>query len=715
MKISHNWLQKYFERPIPDARKLAELFTFHSFEIEGVEELKNEKGEVIDFVIDAKILPDRAHYCLSHRGIAGEVSVLTGEEIVIDSIVGKTLKVSTKIEPSINTVPAITIQNRDNNVNNNTNHNSNSDTRFCRRYIGRYVENISFGKTPEWMKKLLKAIGQRPISGIVDATNFCMFDIGQPLHAFDADKVKGGIVVRPAKKGEKIVLIDGIEICLTSDDSIIADNDGPIAIAGVKGGKRAEIDQSTKRVIIESANFEPTAVRRTSTKYGLRGESSKRYENEITPELTIQGMNNVCVLIQEMNPDAKFGPIVDEYPVKVKQTMIEIRLEYIEERLGVKVPLDQAKNILERMGIIVNVSIDEQAFVADTFPPTALSRSALLRPSPRSVDSIDCSSKNDWKLTIPFNRLDLTIHEDIVEEVGRIYGYEHIKGILLPKMEKPIEILPIYYLTEIIRDNLVKQGFSEVSLYTLVEKGDIETAKPLAKDKAFARKNLADGMMICLKKNALNADLLGLQTIKIFEVGKVFSNEGERYALSLGVAQVKKMKSIKSEQILADSLETLKKKTGLQSADSIIDLKIVTKGIQSVCEIDLEEVLKSAELSGYFDNASYNDLNYTPASSNRYKKISLYPFIVRDIAIFVPESIHVGNVWRSIEKGIENAGALKLLVRHSLFDTFKKDGKVSFAFRMVFQSMECTLTDAEINSIMEKIYEVIKDERWEVR
>jgi phenylalanyl-tRNA synthetase beta chain len=712
MKISHNWLQNYFDKPIPDANKLAELFTLHSFEIESVEEVKYESlaasrsresvspeaakrrkeetandrsgaSPITDFVIDAKVLPDRAHYCLSHKGIAGEVSVLTGQSIKDLNI--PDMSVAEKVGP----FPSVTIQN----------------PKFCRRYMGRYVaidrEGPTFSESSEWMKNLLEAIGERSISGIVDATNFCMFDIGQPLHAFDADKIKGNIVVRSAKSREKIILLDGTEIVLASDDYIIADDIGPLAIAGVKGGKRAEVRPSTRRLFIESANFDPISVRRTSTKYNLRSESSKRYENEITPELTSVGMNNACALIKEMNPDVDFGPIIDEYPIKAKQTIIDFDPVCIKERLGIEVPFDRARKILEQMEIIVN------SLAVSRSRESVSPEDAKRRKGETANDRSDTVNEL-WQLTIPFNRLDLMIREDIVEEIGRIYGYEHIQGILPSKTNESAIMLPMHYLAEKIRNNLVEQGFSEVSLYTLVEKGDIETAKPLAKDKAFARKNLTDGMMTCLKKNALNADLLDLQTIKVFEIGKVFSKESERLTLSLGVAQVKKAKGFNASTMIKEALQTI----SLELNIGPITATGLESGLKAVCEIDLEEVLKSVIIPAA---VSYKDLNYMPASPNHYEKISLYPFIVRDIAVFVPESVQTDSVWQVIEKGIENAGTKELLMRHSLFDTFKKDGKISYAFRLVFQSMERTLTDNEANAVMEKIYDVMKEKGWEVR
>lgn len=651
MKVSHIWLQTYFEKKIPDAEKMERLFPLSSFEIEGLEKIKDGAGNAVDTVIDAKILPDRAHYALSHKGIAKEISFLT-KMAVRD-------RFADGLPATIDTKPSIKIEGKG----------------FCRRYIGRIVELKPLDKAPKWLIDALTAIGQRSIDPIVDATNYVMYDIGQPLHAFDAEKVKGGIVIRAAKEGEDITLLDGKKITLTTGDNVIADDEGPLVVAGAKGGKRAEISRTTKKIIIESANFDPTAVRRTSTKYDIRSDSSKRFENEITPELAIHGMHNACALIKEMMPDARFGPIVDEYPIKAEQMVIEFDPVYLEERLGIKIPLDEAGEILKRMDIQVQET-----------------------------------DHKTWILAIPYERLDLNIKEDIVEEIGRIYGYDHIKGVLPPKTSRQPEILPMYCLCEKIRNILVEAGFSEVSLYALTEKGDFEMVKPLAKDKAFARKNLTDGMMACVEKNALNADLLGLEAIKIFEIGHVFSEtDGEKIKLAVGAAQVKRAKGLKSENIIDTAIKLL-------AADPIIGssfasaVKPIQKGSHSVCEIDLSKALKA-----FKPDFSYKDLDFAPASKNLYQRFSLYPFIVRDIAVFVPESISSETVWEAIEKGIAGAEAEGLLARRSLFDVFKKNGRVSYAFRMIFQSMERTLTDGEANKIMEKIDAQMKENGWEVR
>ena len=256
MLISYNWLQTYFKEKLPPADKVAEVLIFHSFEIESVEKHSD------DFIFDVKVLPDRAHDCLSHRGVARELSVHLGTKVVEDK---KPLGVSggkPKRPLSINV----------------------KEPTFCLRYTSLLIEGIKIGPSPGWLKSRLESIGQKSINNVVDATNLVMFDLGQPLHAFDADKVKGGIEVRMAKDGEKITTLGGKEITLEKDILVIADDEAPLAIAGIKGGNKAEVDAGTKNIILEAANFSPVSVRKTSKRLGIQTDSSKRFENELSPE-----------------------------------------------------------------------------------------------------------------------------------------------------------------------------------------------------------------------------------------------------------------------------------------------------------------------------------------------------------------------------------------------------------------------------------------------
>ncbi len=303
MKVSRAWLQIYFEEEIPSVEKLDELFSTHTFEVEEIE----KSGD--DDVMDVKILPDRAHYMLCHRGIAEELHVLTG------------LKFSEKEIPEVTPVSLGSLSVK-------------IETDLCNRYVARRVDNVTVGDSPEWLKTFLSEVGQKSINSFVDAGNFVMLDCGQPLHVFDADKIEGGIVVRMATEGEKIVLLTGEEMELSASDMVIVDDKGPLAIAGVKGGKRAEVTKDTRNIIIESAHFNPASVRRTSTRLNLRNDSSKRFENEITPELSREAMERISSLLLELSPDAKVGGVIDVYPNPVSKWNVEVSVDYISERIG---------------------------------------------------------------------------------------------------------------------------------------------------------------------------------------------------------------------------------------------------------------------------------------------------------------------------------------------------------------------------------------------
>src|SRR3989344_4572543 len=394
MLISYNWLQRYFKKKLPTAEKVAEILTFAVFEIESVEKIEN------DFVLDVKVLPDRAHYALCHRGIARELAAAKPDLGILDT---RNLQMSGVCKLKL---LKIKIEN----------------PADCRRYIGRRVENVKVQPSQQdWIKKLLAAVGQRSINNIVDAGNFVMFDMNQPLHAFDADKVKGAIQIRRAKKSEKIITLDNKEIALDPEILIIADDEGPLAIAGIKGGRKAEVTSATKNLILESANFNPTLIRKTSQKLNLQTDASKRFENDIPPAIAETAINELSALIAEIvGPETKFGELVDEYPKPLKLKVVQASPDFVAQKLGIQIP------------------------------------------------------------------------EDLVEEIGRLYGYEKIPEKKLVVTKAEIVINKNFYWENRIRQILTKLGFSEVMTSSFRPKGNIEIEKPLASDKAFLRTELAD-------------------------------------------------------------------------------------------------------------------------------------------------------------------------------------------------------------------------------
>ncbi len=594
MKVSYNWL-KWYIPDVPPADKLADIITYHLAEVETVE--KVEDG---DSVLDIKILPNRGHDLLSHMGIASEVASLLNISYIDPAP-------KYKIPESTPTNLKVEIK---------------SDK--CKRYMGRTVRNIEIDKSPEWVKKHLESIGQRSINNIVDATNIVMFNCGEPTHVFDADKIKGSLVARQARDGEKVTILGGQECALTSADFVVADEEKALIIGGVKGGTAAEVDVGTKNIVLEVGNFDAVAVRKTSMRIGVRTEGSKRWENGVSPELAPCGMRELSALIAEMCPEAVFEDVVDIYPVKQEIIKLPFSSDEISKILGLQVSPGEIESILKRYNF---------EYTGDG-------------------DSFD--------VTIQPLRLDLITKEDMAEEIGRILGYDKIIP-KIPKIKFTPEINDTYSKIRWAKNKLLEDGYSEVMTYAFSDRGDVEVLQS-ASDKKFLRTNLADGLKESVKLNHLNTPLLGINEVKIFEIGTVFEKTGEK----IHVAYNKKEK---------------------------------------ITETTLEDFCKNMPEDFKIQSESHN-------LKIPFKMWSLFPFIARDVAVWVPSEVKSKEVSTIIR---ENAG--DLVVRGpELFDEFKKDGKVSYAFRIVFQSQEKTLTDEEVNAVMKPVYESLKAEQgFEIR
>ncbi len=631
MKISYNWLKWQF-KSLPSPKELEEKITFGVFEVESVEEVAG------DTIIDLKVLPDRAHYALSFDGIAYEVGALIGIPYMkrkFDAISGNGNKVHIEVK----------------------------DEKLCPRYMARFVGGVEAGESPTWLKEELQKIGQRSINSLVDMANYTMFTTGQPLHVFDADKLSDQkIIVRSAQKGEQIDCLDGNTYELNEDNLVITDPKDLLVVAGVKGGKIAEVTSATKNVIIESANFNPVSIRKTSAKLKLKSDAAKRYENEPTPDACSYAMDMISHLIQAENKEAVFGEINDNYPNPAKPWTVEFSKEYIESRLGR--PVDDE----DILGVLKMIQCEVK------------------------------SSKNGvYLVEPPLFRLDLKIEDDFVEEVGRLLGYDKIKAELPPVVSKTPTVDPEFFVSEMIKDVLVDSGFSEVILYTLGKKGDIETLYPVAEDKAYLRNSILPHLEESMELNMRNADLLELGDVRIFEIGKTFDKDSERLMLGLAVGFTKKTKGNKPVDVLKEALD------GLKDLARSSDAKIVQKGLVAYVELPLE--VQNVEVRD-----SYNKIRFGKSATNMFQPFSKFPFAVRDVAVFVPNSITEKDVYAVIHK---NAGYK--CVRLRLFDTFRKEEKTSYAYRLVLQADDHTLTEEEINEPLNKVYEALKERGWEIR
>jgi len=600
MLISYNWLKSYI-KDVPEVDKLSDVITFHLCELESVEKLQNG-----DAIFDLKILPDRAHDLLSHRGVAYEIAGLL------------CLKV---FENPINEINS-----------SKTNLQIEIQTPSCKRYMGRIVRNIKVGPSPKWMVEYLESLGQRSINNIVDATNIILFGIGQPIHAFDLKKLEGEkIVVQNAKEGDELELVgsEKIKAKLKESDMMITDGVKSLAIAGVKGGLDSGINNDTKDILIEVANFDAISVRKTARRLSIQTDASKRYENVLSPILCELAMKEISNLILELCPESSFEEVVDIYKDVQNTKKVSFTGSYISKSLGINIPKEEIEKILKNYNYEFTVDDDS------------------------------------WEITVPSMRIDITRACDMVEEIGRVYGYDKITP-KLPVVNSDIKDSNTWTKICLVKQKLIDDGYKEVMNYALTQKGDLQILSS-ASDKGYLVTTLSDGLKKSYELNKNNLALLEGSEVKIFEVGTVFLKSGEEIHVACG------------------------------DKKGIIEVKLED------FNLDQKNYILNAETGNFKINGSGVNLVF--------KSWSLYPFITRDISVWVPEGTEpdaLFNIYKEL-------GTDLLVKNPMLVDKFQKGDKISYAYRLVFQSYEKTLKDEEINPIMEKINTKISSLGWEVR
>jgi phenylalanyl-tRNA synthetase beta subunit len=795
MKVSYNWLKTFFDEAIPSPDEVQEILTMHSFEVESLDRVDG------DSVLDIKVLPDRAHDCLSHWGIAKEVSVLTGIPLRDDIFHAVDLPFTEKVFTAI------------------------ADERDTARLLAAHIRDIEVKESPDWLKSALTVLGQKPINNIVDITNYVMLAYGQPMHAYDTAKLANedghyALVSERAGADEEFAALDGKTYKIESDMLVIRDgvSGKTLGLAGIKGGESTKIDEKTTSIILEAANFKASLIRTTSQRLKLRTDASERFEKEIIPELALRAMKEAIHLILKLaGPGVKVDGISDSYPKRRSPYRIGLGLRDVERKLGVKISEDELISILEKLGCAVrrvetkdivqlaesvlnapykigaSVSFDApkvfdcSSLTAYLFSQIGYSiprisvdqylyahaieegdlqigdlifinggfgkifhKSVEFRPGtdiPEGVDHVvlyvgagevihasaragmvvrQKISENEnivnnivgfgriifddvrYVVTVPLERLDLMskrsflvsgTKEDLIEEIGRVYGYENIPSIELPATTFEPEVNKSLYYTDRIRTELIDDGLSEVMTYAFVPTGEVEVENPLASDKNYLRASLLPKLEESLNKNLVNADLLGLKRVEIFEIGKVFKKEGEKLVLGIAVKNTKGMKEKEGERL----------KTILSSIEDTLGEKLpVLAETPNSIEVLLDEVIEKLSLP---ESYAFKKADTVPV----YKQISPYPYIVRDLALFVDEGMSPHKVEKIFSPLLG-----PLCVKQSLFDSFLKtmpDGekKQSYAWRFIFQSMDKTLTDAEVNVVMEGVYNAMKKEGFEVR
>lgn len=541
------------------------------------------------------------------------------------------------------------------------------DTKFATRAMMVLVTGVTATDSPEWLKNKLNSLGHKSINSIVDITNYLTYSFGQPMHAFDAGKIcknkkeQYEINIRDAVKEEKIILLDGKEYTLDNSMMVIADREKALDVAGVMGGKESSVSVDTTDIILSFSGFDSVSIRKTAKRLGIRTEASHRFENDISPKLIERVLSYALELISELAGGNIEGG-VDLYPAPQKQTEVTFTLDKVEKVLGTKIDMHNALALLERQNIFATVE------------------------------------KENIVATIPFERLDLKLPEDMAEEIGRIYGYRNISPIKLG-LESVKEVNQEVYVAQVIQNVLIKNGFSEIYNYAFTSSGEVEIENPLAGDKKFLRSNLSQSMEASLDHNFKYLDLLGQSEVKTFEIGKTFKEKGETLNLCLGVKFPKSKKTIPADEEVAKAIRLIEDAVGV----SLGDISIVG----GVAEFDLSRIIDEMNaVETYPENLwAVEDKSVT------YKPISAFPFAVRDVAVFVPNEVSSEMV-----EDLIKAHITPIVVRFNIFDKFIKEDKTSYAFRLVFQSYEKTLTDEEINAVMNPVYDTLKAQQgFEIR
>ncbi|MCS7286790.1 MAG: phenylalanine--tRNA ligase subunit beta [Anaerolineae bacterium] len=629
-----------------------------------------------DIILEIEVPTNRPD-CLSILGIAREVAALTDAEFRPPTI--------NYVEDGPGARELIEVEI--------------ADPDLCSRYAAAVVLGAEIGPSPYFVQRRLRAAGMRPINNVVDATNYVMLELGQPIHAFDYDKIRGKkIIVRRAKDDRAFTTLDGLKRELFPDVLLIADAEGPVAIAGVMGGMESEVTPETRNILIESANFNRVSIRRTSRLLGLRTEASLRFEKGLDPYLPPEGARRTAQLIKEWAGGTIARGLVDVHiPLPPRRT-ITFHLKELERFIGMSYPREQVTSILNKLGF----ELEEKG------PQTYL-------------------------VTVPTHRGDVEEPADLVEEIARITGYELIPTEMIPTPTAPQIFPELLKWEETARDILIACGLYEVKTYALISQDMLDkfglsyqvpllsVANPMTPEHVFLRPTLLPSLLRTLAYN-----LRFHEGVKIFELARVYlprENDLPRERSTLAIAMAGEAEEMSwfggGRRLdffdLKGVIEELVERMGISdyrftaAQDRIFfpgqtaALKIgeETIGILGKLNPDITEAFEVKE-EVFMAELNFEALASRASSFREFKPISRYPAVIQDIAVVVNEEIPAEEV----RKVIIEAGQ-PLLRSAVLFDLYRgkpvPPGKKSLAYSLTFQADDHTLTDEEVAQLREKV------------
>src|SRR6516225_1457611 len=484
MKISYNWLNEFVDVP-EGPQELGARFINIGLAVDALESVNGDSIFELDVATNR---PD----CLSHFGVAREVTV------VYDA----------KLKP-----PSFDLQEDDKRAEDVFSI-SIADVDLCSRYCGRYIAGVKIGPSPEWLARRLESIGVRSINNVADVTNYVMFELGQPLHSFDADHLTGRqIIVRRAAFDEKITTLDGVDRQLNPSMLVIADAARAVAVAGVMGGAETEISPGTTNVLLESAHFDPLSIRKTSRALGLLSEASYRFERGANAEMARYACDRAAAMIQALAGGTIYRDVIDVYPRKWKSVTTKLRSKRIAAFLGAPVEHAIVDRIFEKLDFRVQHASD------------------------------------GWSVEVPSHRPDITREEDLLEEIARHHGFDKFPTTL-PKWEGFGSGLPGEFRERLLRDRLAAAGYSETIPMAFSDEATerrfrpatrpVVLLNPMAEDEAILRASLVPSMLRTIQWNVNR----GIRDLQLFEIGKTYSKEGESRSLIMAAAGALRSKSV---------------------------------------------------------------------------------------------------------------------------------------------------------------------------
>ena len=643
---------------------------------ETEQELGSDVAEVLglnDYILDLSITPNRAD-ALSMRGLTYELGALYNNKVDFNDVEKEEDYEATSLQVAIE-----------------------SDS--CRNYVGQVVKNVEVKSSPLWLQTRLMNSGIRPINNIVDITNYVLLEFGQPMHAFDKDLVGDRIVVRDAKEGEVLETLDGEERKLQTTDLVITDGTRSIALGGVMGGKNTEVSEETKNIILESAYFNPTSVRRTSAAHGLRSDSSARFEKGIDPNMQKAALARAVELILELCPNAVVESSVGVVN-KLDDKVVEITTSYINNYLGIILSTEEIVAILEGLSFKVE------------------------------------ASGEDLVVKVPTRRPDISIKQDLVEEVIRIYGYDNLASTL-PKFSKTTKG-GLTYSQRMVRDLravYASLGFNdtinyslvseeEATQYTLEDHHKVRLLMPMTETHSTLRQSLIPGLLNTVQYNVARKQ----KDLKLLEIGRVFFGSGDDniqpketvYLSAALTGEERSTKWLKESSTLdffaaKGYLEVVFERLGLEEKVTykkstlegmhpgrFAEVYLGEKRIGFIGEVHPQVADKLGLNTKYVFEINLDEVISEGKVKPKYEEVTKYPEITRDIAMLVD----VKDEYQNIYNVVESVNS-KLITKVELFDLYVGAellvGKKSLALTITYSDKQKTLTDEEVTAVHDKV------------